>query len=124
MIEAELLEKCIKQGGAARELAEAFLKMTAKPQWDAYVTLKTVIDDWNKQIQDKGIDIFGLKDDKSFDRGIKYLSEIGDYAESLEKMVNKLTAEEVKTAEEKSLQNGLNITEVARMKAQKDTLNG
>ena len=42
----------------------------------------------------------------------------------LEKMIIKLTAEEIKTAEDKSLQNGVSITEAARLKAQREIQNG
>ena len=80
------------------------------PYVKTYLTLLHQLDDFNEQltIQEKEmnvegtmqkvkfgrIDLFGTKDEKEFERGFKYMIQVNDLLENIDKIRKKMTTEE------------------------------
>lgn len=105
-------------------LESELAKVKQSPYYKAYKTISAQIENWTDQLTITGdeetyivaydkdgkeitakrkkgaIDIFGSKDDKEFDRAMKFFLEIGKLLEELDKMRGKLTPEDKKALEE------------------------
>ena len=99
-------------------------KLRQSPYYKTYKTILNQVDNWNEQLtitgeeesyivaydkegspiyakrQKGAIDIFGSKDDKEFDRAMKFFLEVNSLLEHLDKMRSKLSPEDKKHLEE------------------------
>lgn len=99
-------------------------KVKQSPHYKTYKTIYNQIDNWNEQLTITGesekyvvgydskgeaimasrkkgaIDIFGSKDDKEFERAMKFFLEIGKLSDDLDKLRAKLTPEDKKALED------------------------
>jgi hypothetical protein len=98
-------------------------KVKQSPYYKTYKTILNQVDNWNEQLtitgeeesyivaydkegspiyakrQKGAIDIFGSKDDKEFDRAMKFFLEVNSLLEHLDKMRSKLTPEDKQALE-------------------------
>lgn len=79
-----------------KELAQFYNKITSSSFYNGYVTVASLIEKLNKQIQTSPIDIIG--DDKSFPNCHKYITEIDQYYDKLEYFRTKMNPKEVENA--------------------------
>ena len=125
MIEQSLIDECRKLGGVSAELADAVEKIMRKPYYDSFVVLLTVKMRWDEQLIKTPIDIFSEASDKSFDRGKKYLDDIGSITETLSNLQNKLSTEEAEQAKgQAKAAKDLTAPELVRMRKEKEMKNG
>ncbi len=75
-------------------LEERVKKFESSPYVTSYISLLNQIDNWNKQLSDKPIDLFAESTDKSFDRAHKYFTEQTPYFEQLAYLRKQMSPEE------------------------------
>lgn len=83
---------CTEAAGFIRNIMQS-------PFYTGYVTIKSSIDKWNMEIQSSEISLTSSKDDKSFERAHKYLTEMKPYYEQLEYFRANLTSKKLVDAE-------------------------
>lgn len=72
------------------------------PYAETYLAVLKQITDWNQQIAEHRIDLYGTKELKEFDRVTKYFSEIKSLTDTLDYLRSKMKPEEVDTANKKA----------------------
>jgi hypothetical protein len=81
-------------------------KFSNSPYADSYISTKKILDDWNKQLSEHRIDIFNADDAKKFSMVKTFLKEQKFYTEQIEYYKSKMTASEVKSADDRILAEG------------------
>lgn len=81
-----------------RELAEQFLKIYSKPEYDSFVSLMVQYNNWLAQFKEKQIDLFSVEQKPIFEVAHKFFSEMKPYIDMISYLQSKLTKEEVETA--------------------------
>lgn len=81
-------------------------KYSNSPYADSYISTKKILDDWNKQLSEHRIDIFNSEDSKKFAMVKTFLKEQKFYTEQIEYYKSKMTASEVKSADDRILADG------------------
>jgi len=84
-------------------LLEKFLN---SPYANSYISTKKILDDWNKQLAEHRINIFDNEDVKKFAMVKTVLKEQKFYTEQIEYYKSKMTAAEVKSADDRILAEG------------------
>lgn len=91
------LEKLAKKNEAVALLLEEWKSLNESPYIESYVSIKLLLNEWIKQINNgrQDIDIFSEQSDKSFDRAIKLATEgIDSILTSLDSIRSKMTPKE------------------------------
>jgi len=76
-------------------------RFKSSPYKDAYLSLLNQLNNWNNQLLEKPIDLFGEATDKSFERAHKYLTEQKPYFEQLDYLRKLMTPDQVKDVDKK-----------------------
>lgn len=76
-------------------------KLLKSPYANTYLAIYKQIEDWNKQLNEKNIDLFADKDSKEFDRSFKYFMEASDVLERLDKMRAKMSPQDLEEINKK-----------------------
>lgn len=91
-------------------------KFTNSPYSNSYLSLLFQIENWNKQLTDKPIDLFKDKEAKEFDRAHKFFTEQKPYFEQLDYLRKLMLPEEQKEIDKKAKENNLGIAEKLALK--------
>ena len=87
-----------KKDEALLKLCSEIQTLIQTPYYDMYLAMYKQINDWNKQIKDNAIDLYGTKELKEFDRVTKYFSDIQTYADKLDYLRGKMMPEDIQKA--------------------------
>jgi len=85
------------------KLAEFLEEILSSPYYESYSAMLFNIKSWNKQITENGgIDLLSDKDDKSYDRTMKFFLEGKYLHDQLEYYRSKILPEDIKKAEKET----------------------
>lgn len=74
------------------------------PFESSYIACKSTIENFNKQLSEKEINIFDIEDKPKFEMAHKYLTEIDGYLASLDKIRSRMNPEIAKDLDKKAKQ--------------------
>lgn len=92
--ELKSLKKLCLKDEALYAIYEQVEKCVKSPYYNTYMAIRKQVDDFNRQLTNNNIDLFAEAADKSFERSFKYMKEVYDTLEVLDKIRLKMTNDE------------------------------
>lgn len=102
MVTAEQLSELEKLSAGQpllKLLLDDYKVLIESPFAGTYLGMLKQVNDWNSQVTQNQIDLYGEKELKEFDRVTKYFSNVRIYIEQLDYLRSKMKPEEIKKAD-------------------------